>query len=92
MMRVHYDSFIPEFSAVTILAVTGNQILLTTPTFKALEKIMAETPAAIVCVGMAGKLARLLFVRALLQSSSLSIRIWKNHIHAKNQLLSAFKT
>lgn len=29
---------------------------------------MAETPAAIVCVGMAGKLSRLLFVRAMLQS------------------------
>lgn len=27
MMRVHYDSFVPEFSALTILTVTGDQIL-----------------------------------------------------------------
>lgn len=79
------DSLCPKF-----------YITRTTPTFKALEKIMAKTsPTAIVCVGMAGKLARLVLARAMLQScfnSHLSIRIWKDHIHAKNQLLPAFKT
>lgn len=55
-------------STLSILIVTGNQIHITftKPTFKARGKIMAETPpAAIVCVGMAGKLARPLSVRGV---------------------------
>lgn len=52
---------------------------------------MAESPVAIVCVGMAGETPWLLDLVRIETELIVIFRVWKDYFHAKNQLTFTYQ-